>query len=38
MAVSVIQMFADSLDSKTLDNLSDDELRLVIDILDKAGY
>lgn len=36
--VNVIQMFADSLDDKTLDNLNDDELRLVLDILDKAGY
>lgn len=36
--VNVIQMFADSLDDETLDNLSDDELRLVLDILDKAGY
>jgi hypothetical protein len=36
--VNVMQMFADSLDDETLDNLSDDELRLVIDILDKAGY
>jgi hypothetical protein len=36
--VNVIEMFADSLDSKTLDNLSDNELRLVLDILNKAGY
>lgn len=36
--VNVIQMFADSLDDETLDNLSDDELRLVLDILDKVGY
>jgi hypothetical protein len=38
MAINVIEMFADSLDSKTLDNLSDNELRLVLDILNKAGY
>ena len=36
--VNVMQMFADSLDDETLDNLSDYELRLVLDILDKAGY
>ncbi len=38
MAINVIEMFADSLDDETLDNLSDNELRLVLDILNKAGY
>jgi hypothetical protein len=38
MAINVMQMFVDSLDQNTIDNLTNDELILINEVLDKAGY
>jgi hypothetical protein len=38
MALDVMQMFVDSLDQNIIDNLTNDELILINEVLDKAGY
>jgi hypothetical protein len=35
---NVFEMFADALNDKVLDSMTNEELREVMDILDKAGY
>jgi hypothetical protein len=38
MAIDVVQMFVDSLDDEVIDSLTNDEMKMVNDILDKLGY
>lgn len=38
MVINVMQMFVDSLDDNIIDNLTTDELKLINEVLDKAGY
>jgi hypothetical protein len=35
---NVFEMFADALNDEVLDSMTNEELREVMDILDKAGY
>jgi len=38
MAIDVVQMFVDSLDDEVIDSLTNDEMKMVNEILDKLGY
>jgi hypothetical protein len=38
MALNVFEMFANALNDEVLDSMTNEELKEVMDILDKAGY